>query len=324
MYHKIIGPDKQNTDITDAIIWVLPKSGNIFTSIFFKIYNMLLNGEEPKDEDLIYGPPRFRQFNKQYFIVNHAEFPGLEAMEVDEEKLQQWKDLSYSNFLPWVSNGSKHKEIVTKINSLDPEFLKHCRVVFIFRNPLDQLLSHYKHFNSAPPDERVDASVETPSISLENFIFTENALSSYIKMFYTFHVAIQKFPDYILCIPYEKLITDKPAVLYRIIKHLDLPFDEAVFTKAMELTSMENLKQMEDKLDISLIGVRKNKTRHIRNGGIGIWQTKMTPEIIYSIENELNKFDLSLTMFYLADQLEPQFSFLTNFNSSNPKPRSRP
>jgi hypothetical protein len=324
MYHKIIGPDKQNTDITDAIIWVLPKSGNIFTSIFFKVYNMLLNGEEPTDENLLYGAPRPHQFNKQSFIVFHAEFPGIKEMEVDEQKLQQWNDLSYSNFLPWVRNSAKHAEIATKISNADPEFLKHCRIVFIFRNPLDQLLSQYKHFNKAPPDDRVDASAETPSISLEEFIFTKNALSGYIKMFYTFHLAIQKFPDHLLCIPYEKLITNKPAALYRIIKHLDLPFDEAAFIKAMELTSIENLKKIEDKLDVSLIGVRKNKTRHIRNGGIGVWQTKMTPEIVHHIEAEFNKFDLSLTMFHLADELEPQFSFLNDFNSNNPKPRHRP
>jgi hypothetical protein len=324
MYHKITGPDKQNTDITDAMIWVLPKSGNIFTSIFFKIYNMLLNGEVPTDEELLYsGASKPQQFNKRFFIVNHAEFPGLKEMEVDEQKLQQWQDLSYSNYLPWVRNGPKRKEIVTKIIGEDPEFLKHFRVVFIFRNPLDQLLSHYKHFNRAPPDDRVDASTEVPSISLEEFIFNKNALSSYIKMFYTFHLAIKKFPDHILCIPYEELITNKPDTLYRIIKHLDLPFDEEVFIKAMELTSMENLKQIEDKLDVSLIGEHKNKTRHIRNGGIGVWQTKMTPEIVQRIEAELNKFDLSLTMFHLADELEPQFSFLAASNITNSKLKFR-
>lgn len=324
MYHKIIGPDKQNTDITDAMIWVLPKSGNIFTSIFFKVYNMLLNGEEPTDEDLLHEIPKPQQFNKQFFTVGHAEFPGLKEMEVDEQKLQQWQDLSYSNYLPWVRSGAKRKEIVSKVISEDPEFLKHCRIVFIFRNPLDQLLSHYKHFNSAPPDDRVDATTNVPNISLEDFIFNKDALSSYIKMFYTFHLAIKKFPDHILCIPYEELITNKHATLYRIIKHLDLPFNEDIFIRAIEITSMESLKQVEDKLDVSLIGECKNKTRHIRNGGIGVWQTKMTPELVQRIEGELNKFDLSLTMFHLATQLEPQFSFLTASNNTNSKPRFRP
>lgn len=308
MYKDIIGPDKQNTDITHAMIWVLPKSSNIGTGAFFHVYNMLLEGIEPKDYELMHVPKSLKEFNKEHFVVGHAEFPGLKKLEKDPKKLQLWNSLSYTQFLRWEPNGPIRETIVSKISEADVSFLEHCRVVFIFRNPLDQMLSYYKHYNHLPPDDQTIPNLK-PSNTLEDSIFN-HGISNYIKMFYTFHVARETYPDHILFIPYEKLMSDRRYSLLRIIKHLDLPFDEPAFNRALELTSMENLKRIENTFGRSLIRDPHKESRHIRNGGIGVWQSQMNRDMVQRIENEFNRLGLSLKMFHLTDVLEPEFNFL--------------
>lgn len=183
MYQEILGPNEINTNITNAMIWVLPKSGNIFTGIFFRIYSMLLDGITPDDSDFMYGVRTLNLFNKEHFVVGHAEFPGLNKLEKDRKKLDLWNSLYYTKFLRWEPSNQIRASIVSKITEADENFLEHFRVVFVFRNPLDQMLSYHKHFNHLPADEHVTNNSEI-YYNFETAVIKEY-VHNYLKMFYT-------------------------------------------------------------------------------------------------------------------------------------------
>jgi hypothetical protein len=131
-----------------------------------------------------------------------------------------------------------------------------------------------------------------------------------------------KFPEMILFVPYEELITNKEEALSRIINHLRILYNEKDFFKAIKLTSIDNMRALEKRMGHALLSNQKVPSEsHIRNGGIGVWQSYLTPQTVLKIENQMNQFGLSLKMFYLAKKLEPQFNFLATDNNFKPRPR---
>ncbi len=330
MYNHIVGPDQVNEKISHAYIWVMPKSGTVFISIFMNVYSELLNTKYPTDKELQYSYPKISLFGKTEFVVEHAECPGYIEAETDPHMLSLWKNLSY-NDPNWAGNVSRKKQLSLimapaankNLGGNDKKFLSRCKIVFIYRNFLDQMISWFKHQRGYMPDNH--SSKPGSSISkaeLERFIFDKGALVNCIKLFYSYHVVSKKYPDMILFVPYEEIITNKEVALRRIINHLGIQYNEKAFLKAIQLTSMENMKALENRLGHALLNNQKIPSpSHIRNGGIGVWQSQMTPEMVQKIEIFMKQFGLSLNIFYLTDNLDPKFDFLNSERILKPKPR---
>lgn len=329
-YNHIVGPDQVNNNVTHAYIFTIPKSGSVFISIFMNVYSELLNTKYPSDKELQYSYPKIGLFGKTEFVIEHAECPGYMEAEKDPKMLALWKSLAYSD-PGWAGNEVRKKRLslvmapaANKNNGGgDKKFLNRCKIVFIYRNFLDQMISFFKHQRSYLPDNHPsNQNLNISRSELENFIFEKGALASCIKFFYSYYVVSKKHPDMILFVPYEEIINNKETALRRIINHLGLPYNEKCFLKAIELTSIENMKDLENRLGHSLMANQQVPYKnHIRNGSIGAWQAQMTPETVKRIENIMNQFGLSLNMFYLSNELEPKFSFLNLDNTPKPRPR---
>lgn len=329
MYDKIVGPDTVNTKITHAYIFTMPKSGSAFIGIFLNAYSDLINTKYPTSKDLEHKIPDKHLFGKSDFSVEHSDCPGYLEAEQDPSMLALWKSLSYSH--PVLAGDPIKKKLLSvpmapaagkNLGGNDKKFLDKTKIVFIYRNPLDQMISFFKHNQRYLPDNHPQAPKSIPKASLEKFIFNMSALEDYIKIFYSFHVIRQKYPNMILFVPYEEIINNKPVALRRIINHLGIPYKEKAFLTAMDLTSIENMKALENKMGHTLLNSKQQTPeRHIRNGGIGVWQTQMTPEMVQRIESFFNKFSLSLTMFHLANKLDSEFNFLNPKTTAKPKNR---
>ncbi|HSX20593.1 MAG TPA: sulfotransferase domain-containing protein [Gammaproteobacteria bacterium] len=308
MYQHISGPDQTNIGIDYAKISVVPKSGYLGMCVFFNTYEQLLS--QPNNQvEITHAHAATSRFGKKHFQIGHIECPQFRE-HANPQELALWDALAYTRSIPW----SMYRE-----RAPYAEFSSQSRLVFIYRNPLDQLVSHYKHCNKLPAD---DAADPIDPQALEKFIFEYNALGAYIKMFYSFHIARQHYAAHILFVPYEEIMQNRAYAMQIILRHLALPYDETAFNRALESTSITRLKA-EEQLRQSAISGGSGPSRHIRNGGTGVWQKHMTPQMVQRIEAELQKFDLSLCMFHLADEFEPQFAFLQPMSSSNIRARAR-
>ncbi len=299
MYKGILGPDSASDNIALRCILAVPRSGSTFVHIFFQVYSRLLNKEPITDQNLFYQGSEDISVNGAHIITNHCECPGFRDI-VDPENFTKWDALCNSE--P-ISNllGDPPKEF-TSDYPRSPVFLR-SKMVFLFRNPLDQLLSLFVYFNRN--DNR-----DTYKSDLEIFIRDGHFIDWFIKVLYPFHVVRRQRPDMFLFVPYEQLMADKPNVLRRMLTHLGLPFDQTAFTTALELTRIEALQAVETRLGRGLRGGERQK--HIRSGKTGLWQNYMSLELVQYIEERLNRFGLSLKMFTLAEELEPQFAFLAD------------
>lgn len=314
-YDHIVGPNTINKGITHAYVWVIPKSGGVFLSIFFNVYSDLLNTKYPTEKQLEYSHPNINLFGKTEFVVEHAECPGYAAAETNPAMLKLWSAIKYHDH-NWSGNETRRKRLsaalatspAQNLGRSDGKFLSKCKAVFVYRNVLDQAVSYFGH--REPGNNSLQG--------LENTIFKLGSLESYVKVFYSFHITKNKHPDMILFVPYEEIINNKKVALRRIINHLGIPYEEKAFLKAIELTSMDNLKSIENKAGHSLLNPNSS-SKHIKNGSVGFWQKKMTPDMVQRVETYMNQFGLSLKMFYLADTLDSKFSFLATQNTSKPK-----
>lgn len=311
MYQEIIGPNQLNSNVERAYLLSMVKSGSTWLFAFFRIYARLCKEQEIDHKilaELVRSYNDMLQFNSTELMMGYGECPGFDKT-LGTTKRFRWNKLC-SN-MPLTNFTGPNNDTFELFKDSDLNFA-HSKIVFVFRNPLDQLLSFFKHGADLPRDDQ-QGGFNTSTFDekkFEDFIFAPYGLEYFIKHFYTFHIVRQQYPDAILFVPYEKLMNDKSMTVSRILNHLGLMFNPVAFEHALSITSIENMRQLEDESGCNLKHATKTRSRHIRNGGVGVWQTVMSPELVQRIENKLNEFDLSLNMFYIAYELDAKFDFL--------------
>ncbi len=198
MYKQIQGPETTNENIRYATISVLPKSSYLGVIFFFQVYSRLLNNPYEKIE--YSAIPMFYElsstYGKEYLDIVHTQCPKFNDIARNNQH-QLWQALNYDLNIPWN---------MQLRDSLGEEYSAQHRIVFIYRNPLDQLLSHYRYLKGI---ETHSSKVNVELNDFTDFIFKRDALSSYIKMFYSYHIMRQYYPEHILFVPYEELVTNK-------------------------------------------------------------------------------------------------------------------
>lgn len=223
-----------------------------------------------------------------------------------------WNELQYSGAVPWTKWFGATGEERDFFRNATPEILREVKTVFVYRNPLDQMVSHFKHTKSFPADVDLNDNERAQLNDLAKFMLQEGALDSYIKLYLTFHL-MQTQNDNLLFVAYEDLMRDPGHNIQRIMQHLDIPYDPSTFNDALNLSAKQNMRALETKLKHGLLAVNNETlhiSRHVRNGDIGVWQQYLEPETVQQVEDRLQTFGLSLSMFDLADTLDPKFAFL--------------
>lgn len=290
----------------------MPKSGTEYLMIFFVLYKKLLIKQDIVLTDYFPMCSFPVEFNNTRLLFNHDACPGFYNPEVQAELDPRWSKLEYGDLMPWTKWFNSTAEELHILRNASTLQLQDIRSVFVYRNPLDQLVSHFKHSNSFPADIDLSAADYEKFNDLPNFIFHERALDSYIKLYLTFEYMKNKHQN-LLFITYEELSTNPEITLKAIMQHLNIPYDESAFQDAVNLSSKTNMIALEKKLNHSLQAIN-NETlhiaRHVRNGGIGVWQKFLTPEIVSKIADRLQEFGISLHTFTLAEHLEEKFAFV--------------
>lgn len=287
MYKHAIEPAPA-PKVSYSTVLTMPKSGTVSMQNFFIAYTkQILNMPDLEAYDWV---AEQNAFNKISFRILHLTCPEFRKY-VSAEDYARWESLQYSWGIQWDMQEAYNRQ--PALERLTPDH----HIVFLFRNPLDQLISNYHY-----------AKALHQSIDLEDFIFNKHGLDAYIKMFYSFHVVRQIHPNNFLFVTYEELMHDRPATIRMMLKHLNIPYDAVAFNKALDESSMEAYRKREEEL-------RKeypDLLYHARDGSVGQWQTAMSPELVQRIEDRMQEFGLSLKMFRLTnDPIEPRFGCLS-------------
>lgn len=312
MYHVLKGPGRINQSVSHAYVWVLPKSGTVYLDFLFRVYEDLLqNVDKPLQA---YEPglehASIHSFEKAQFFLTHGHCPAfLQSMHEESEMLAKWKELKYYTG-GWEGPQEPKAILSAKIQARDSSFVNdQMKMVFVFRNPLDQLISYFRHQQSSSTDNHIYSAGKTiRNTSLEEFIFLEGALDSYIKNFFTFHMMARSFPELTLFVPYEEMMINPQACMQAMLEHLGISAIPGLIARAIQKTSLPEMKAYENSMNRSLGGDQKTREeRHVRNGIAGTWQNFLTPELVARIEQRLISFGLSLKMFNLGDDIRQEY-----------------
>ncbi|MBW1702365.1 MAG: sulfotransferase domain-containing protein [Deltaproteobacteria bacterium] len=292
--------NSNNNNLKVGLIATMPRSGTWYNHYFFYFYDGILNGhtefsfELPKDKVGV-----IRNIDLDAFLICHSVCLGF--YKYHGQYREVWDKLNfYVDGYNWAKN-----IIDSNIRHFDPSLNADVKIVYLYRNPLDQAVSFFRHAQKHKDQRHMqykDRFGNTCAIkTLQEFIFNIG-LESYIKQFLTFKVMKDIYSHNILTVKYEELVRKPEQIFKKILNHfghnIDNEMKASAFQTALKLSRMDSMKKIEDKIGHSLGDDQADTNeKHVRDGKIGKWKTHFNNEDIARIEKRLNNFDLSLAQF---------------------------
>jgi len=287
-------------DYKAGIIATMPRSGTWYNHYFFDFYHQLLQGKTDLDGMVSSGPIAAKDtIGLDFLLICHAVCPGFHHYQ--GKYRETWDRLVF-----YVAGFNHAKDIIEqKIKYLDPFLNKDTRIVYLYRNPLDQAVSFFRHAQNHKDQRhryRKDFHGNIVLMTSVREYIHYVGLESYIKQFLTFKIMKDIWPDNIIMVTYENLMRDPKATFMKILKHfghnIGNPYHLEKLDIALALSSKDSMKNIENKIGYAFGDDQNNsKERHVRDGAIGKWKGYFNKDDLKSIENGLNLFDLSLADF---------------------------
>lgn len=293
-----------------ALIATMPKSGTWYARLFFWCYSQQLDHARPDLEGML----RERRIHGQStsagalgwdaLYIGHSVCPGF--ADLSDPCMEEWQALQY--VIEDYNWGETHLRAAGEWDLLNPLLEPHARIIYLYRNPLDQCVSFHRYAMAQVHDVhramvRQDGSRFEVS-SLQDFIFRFGGLGAYLKQYYTFRQMQRQFPGNVLMVPYEHLTADPARAFHDMLAFLGAPPDtdkkQACFREALAMCSKEALSGLERKMGMSLAYDMKNNHRHIHSGESGRWKSVLSETSLQAVETVFQAFGISLSEFSLV------------------------
>ena len=287
-------------DYKAGIIATMPRSGTWYNYYLFNFYLQLLQGKTNLNARVSPIPIVCKDtIGLDFMFICHTICPGFHRHQ--GKYREAWDRLVF--YAPGFNSANDFIEKNKKF--LDPSLNKGARIVYLYRNPLDQAVSFFRHvLNHKDQRYRYRKDFQGNMVlmtSVREYI-DHVGLEAYIKQFLTFKIMRDIWPDNIIMITYENLMRDPKAVFLRILKHFGHTVDNPDHLRkvdiAISLSSKDSMKNIENKIGHAVGDDQcDHKERHVRDGAIGKWKGYFFEDDLKKIENGLNIFDLSLADF---------------------------
>ncbi|MBF0382259.1 MAG: tetratricopeptide repeat protein [Magnetococcales bacterium] len=287
--------------INARLLATMPRSGTFYSKYFFRYYDELLSGNKILTTDIspLFYKPKSLGFD--IFNVIHAECPGFDDKNNN--------DLFLNDSPNYIQNGYNIGKSFISIldDEYSPKKNKNVRIAYLYRNPLDQVISYFFHCrNHVKPFLRNQTHIrsnQTESDAIKDYFFSF-ALEGYIKQYFTYKNMCRHFPEQIKMFHYESLKNNPEKIFGEILIHFGHdPFTSernTAFFAALDKTNEGNMKQIELKRKTSLAGDQiSSSSSHIRSGKIGNWKNYFNEKELNETECRLNKYGISLDDFIL-------------------------
>lgn len=284
-----------------GLISTMPKSGTWYNHYFFHFYNNLLKGETNIDKLIASKPPMLEKniVGLDALYICHSTCPGFS--NYNGKYRDEWNKLNCSiegfNYGDDFLNRNK--------NIFDPSCNKDLKLVYFFRNPLDQAVSFFKHIQ-----DHKNKNLRYRTDSEGNKVLMENVkeylhlvgFEAYLRQYLTFKFMKALYPDNIMMITYEALVRNPRETFSTVLTHFGHNVgdsgNEEKFDLALKLSNKDTMQKMESSLKGSLGGDQIGQdSKHIRDGEVGKWKKHFSDEDIEKIKKRLNQFDLTLNEF---------------------------
>ncbi len=283
---------------TVAVVATMPRSGTWRSFYFLEFLDLFLSGRQSfntRFELEVYDALRLGK------VHVHAICPGfMEACRGEERR--KWDALEF--YVPGFNYGygkfiEGNEQVFSPANNGD------IRIVYIYRNPMDQCVSYFRHIeHHRKPSTRtyVDSDGTEKTIEDLKHYISRVGIDAYIKQYYTFHVMKRAYPGNITMITYEDMTRDPDGTFRSMLGFLNVSLDdetkETCFQKALNASSAESLRNLETAMGGSLARDQGDEREsHMRGGKIGKWKAMLDDEHLELIRRRLGEFGLTVDDF---------------------------
>ena len=303
-----------------VLISTVPRSGTFWCHYFFHFLGKAMKNKFLDISEVTNYPKEINGIvDASPLIVAHSWCPGhkelSDQLSADWEKLESGEGHDYGSQI-----------ILNNKMEFSPFKKPDVRIVFVYRNPLDQALSHFFQTN---------AHEGLPTYkSAESFFAEYQSLEKYLKQFLTFFEVKKKFPGNILLVRYEDLFRNPSKIFLNMVEHIKYPLDVAdptlacwlgvrnarylqinhrklflsiypkikqgrvelrkLVERVVDETQQDSMLRIEAKLGRALTGEHMREgSSHINSGVPGSWREHFSDEIFEGVLETLKIFDLS-------------------------------
>lgn len=285
-------PRRAGTPI--GLIATMPRSGTWYNNLFFHYYMQLLEGKEDlsvidKGINVILSD-RTMKLGVRNFLIGHMDCPGF--FRYQGRMREKWDALQYLDGFDWASEALR--ELDTTGDS-DPFVNANVRIIYYYRNPLDQAISSFQH--------QYQQNALSPFKTERDYLF-KGGLDSFIKQYFTFCAVARLCPEQVLLVTYETLIRQAAQSFLRVLAFLghDIrdPAHQERIGIALRLASKDALQQLERQLGHSIAADQIDPTRsHVKDGAIGKWKGYFDQGDVDTVKRRLAEFGMALSEFEL-------------------------
>ncbi|MFP6729110.1 MAG: sulfotransferase domain-containing protein [Alphaproteobacteria bacterium] len=283
---------------TVALIATMPRSGTWMSFYFLEFLDLYLSGRTTLNTRLDLEVYHALRLGKVHI---HTTCPGF-VEHCQGPVRSAWDALSFYN--PGYDYGYG-RFIAGNEAVFSPLKNPAIRIVYIYRNPLDQCVSFFRHTAKHRQDSTrtfIDGDGAEIKIADARDFLRRVGMEAYIKQYLTFHVMNERCAGNLLMLPYERMVRDRDGSFRALLAFLGCALDsdeaEACFQKALNSSSASSLRNLEKSLGASLGRDQSDAGEsHIRGGKIGKWKQYYDEADVEFAEQALSAFGLSLDGF---------------------------
>ncbi len=285
---------------TIALIATMPRSGTWYSFYFLEFLDIHLTGRTNLNTRLDLEVYHGLNLGKVHL---HTICPGfLEICQGPERR--KWDDLDFYN--PGFNYGYE-RFIAGNETVFAPNRNRDIRIVYIYRNPLDQAVSYFRHTQKhRQPTTRtaIDSTGREVAIKDARDYLRRVGIEAFIKQYFTYHCMSERFADNVRMICYENLAREPEKTFMEMLNFLNFQIDTEekwrCFRRAAKSTTIESLRNLETAIAAPLGRDQGDPGEsHMRGGEIGKWRNRLAQDDREFVETRLRDFGLSLQDFVI-------------------------
>lgn len=306
----------------------MPKSGTWYCHCFFHSYHACLSFRRYSLLAALCNERLRRRWLQPDLVAalragkirdkSHPQLLGLDTLYICHSICPGYRSLDDPWRSAWTSlnfymEGYNYGETLAKEDfsfTLNPVHTNTAKIIYLFRNPLDQLVSYWRHAQwHVDPKHLTKPGIDGNRIPIKgfwDFVFNGSALDSFIKQYHTFRVVHARYPANVLMVSYEDLVAQPDQCFARMLRfmghNIQQPKQRYSFQQALRMTTREAMIEAESALGRALANDQRIASeRHVRDGKVGKWQEWFSDADVALVNERLARFGLSLEDFVIRD-----------------------